>query len=488
MSNRDRVAHQLFDLWFEQYVLFSPNLKWSDLMFGNSVPTEEHLRRFQRKPIPYRLNDIQDVDWKTHSDPWMEGAFYRYPGSKLKLIQQKHTAETIQQYLSERTMVEVEKIMTFAIQYHAEDEIFLVFTHVINQQPLSKTFVTTWIERYPSLTFALLKAYPPDEEAQAHPEIVSFIHHIVRNIVRSANDTRIAALVALEKLAKSIGTMGLDQYIDILLLTSLSVRSKQLVQEVLLVLNDCRLQHSPVSAAAAYGHKHALGVVFDRAEEAADECPCNDDGRPRGKQKVPPSHAKVVPGPDYLEKGQVIATIRIDAKTNIRLHSHVRLQAASKAENRWLEAPIMDGVVTQASKGELKINLFHPGPPEMEAIDWNIYDAGSIGVFSVERFRKIIILSYCHPSFSATTNAMMDALKRFLADREECCVFYRLVVGEEESLNLEELESPPESISPAPDGLNESQLVAMSSWRSPLSLIWGPPGIENIRRHILIHA
>ena len=315
----------------------------------------------------------------------MKGAFYRYPAEKMKLIYQKHTAETMQEYLAKRTMAEIEQIMAFAIQYHAEDEIFLIFAHVINQQPLSQTFVSTWIERYPSLVFALLKAFSPDEEAQAHPEIASLIHHIVRNIVRSANDTRIAALVALEKLAKSIGVMDLDQYIDILMLTSLSVRSKQLVQEVLLVLNDCRLQHSPESAAVAYGHKHALGVVFDRAEEAADECPCNDDGRPRKKQKAPPSHAKITFGPDYQENGQVIATIRVDAKTSIRLHSHVRLQAASKAENRWLEAPIMDGVVTQALKGELKINLFHPGPPEMEAMDWNIYDAGSIGMFSNKR-------------------------------------------------------------------------------------------------------
>ena len=347
-----------------------------------SVPTEEHIRRFQRKPIPYQLNDIQVVDWETHSDPWMEGAFYRHPGVKMKLIHQKHTVETMQQYLSQRSMPEIEKILTFAIQYHAEDEIFRIFAYVIGQQLLLEifeTFVKTWIERYPSLTFALLKAYPPDEEGQAHPDVASLIHPIVRNIVRSANDTRIAALVALEKIAKSIGTMELDQYIDILMLTCLSVRSKQLVQEVLLVLNDARLQHSPESPAAAYGHKHALGVVFDRAEEAADECPCDDDGRPRKKQGAPPSHAKLTFGPDYLENGQVIATVRIDAKSSIRLHSHVRIQAASKAENRWLEAPIMDGVVTQASKGELKINLFHPGPPEMEAMDWNIYDAGSIG-------------------------------------------------------------------------------------------------------------
>ena len=77
---------------------------------------------------------------------------------------------------------------------------------------------------------------------------------------------------------------------------------------------------------------------------------------------------------------------------------------------------------------------------------------------------------------------MMDALKRLLADREECCMFYKLIVGEEGPSILEQLEPPPESASPAPDGLNESQIHAMSSWRTPLSLIWGPPGVNMSHR------
>ena len=73
---------------------------------------------------------------------------------------------------------------------------------------------------------------------------------------------------------------------------------------------------------------------------------------------------------------------------------------------------------------------------------------------------------------------MMDALKRLLSDRQECCVFYKLIVGEEGSSILEELELPPESTATPPEGLNTSQLLAMNSWRSPLSLIWGPPGMN----------
>ena len=79
---------------------------------------------------------------------------------------------------------------------------------------------------------------------------------------------------------------------------------------------------------------------------------------------------------------------------------------------------------------------------------------------------------------------MMDALKRLLADREECCLFYHLLVGEEGPSILEQLEPLPESTFPEPDGLNESQLLAMRSWQSPLSLIWGPPGM-NISPHLI---
>jgi regulator of nonsense transcripts 1 len=287
-------------------------------------------------------------------------------------------------------MSEVDKIMEFAIKYHAQDELFLIFDNVVRRQPLSIPFITEWIEKFPQLTFALLRVFPPSEEGQLPDDLQAITHPIVRNIIRSANETRIAALVGLEKIAKSIGTLELKHYIDLLMLTALSVRAKNLVQEVLLVLNDSRLQHCPDSLADAYGHKHALGVAFDRAEEAADECPCNEDGRPRKKRQVAPASAKLKFGPNYLTNGEVIATVRIDAKSSVRLHSHVRLQAASKAENRWINAPIMDGVVVQSLKGELKINLLHPAPPEMEVMDWNLYDAGSIGKSHQQRFHLII--------------------------------------------------------------------------------------------------
>jgi len=350
-----------------------------------SIPTEEKIKRFQRKPAPYRFYDLQDVDWDSDSAKGLRGAFYRnIPGVPLASIRLKHDKSSMDEALSRRMLPEIDKIMELALTYHADDELYLVFENTINGPSFPHAFAMQWIGRYPALTFALLKAYPPDEDLQLHPSLEPFSHIIIRHIIRSANETRIAALVALEKMAKSIGLLSLQHYMELLTFAASSIRAKTLVQEVLLVLNDSRLEHCPESPTTSYGHIHALGVSFDRAEEAADECPCNEDGHPRKKMRVAPSHAKLKFGPDYLKHGEVLVTIRIDARSNVRLYSHVRLQAASKPENRWIEAPIMDGLVVQAAKGQLKVHLHHPAPPEMEEMDWNMYDAGSTGELGLE--------------------------------------------------------------------------------------------------------
>jgi hypothetical protein len=70
---------------------------------------------------------------------------------------------------------------------------------------------------------------------------------------------------------------------------------------------------------------------------------------------------------------------------------------------------------------------------------------------------------------------MVDAIQRLLLEREQCCGFYSLIVGDGEP-ELPQGPEPLELTLPDPEGLNESQLVAMRSWRSSLALIWGPPG------------
>ncbi|PPQ66641.1 hypothetical protein CVT24_006933 [Panaeolus cyanescens] len=481
ISNRDRVAHQLFDLWFEQYVIdiISYLDPASKINFFSSVPTEKRVRRLERKPAPYIFNSIASVKWGQlpEEDQWLEDMFFPpSPTAFLRLQNQprnddfpglestgvdkraglKHTKESFEALLLSKDELEVDKVMDFSIKHHAHTEIIWIFDFMVRRALMSESVevLAEWLNRMPSLAFTLLQIHPPGEGLALPEEFSSLAGPVIRSIIRSANETKIAALVALEKLAASIGALGLEQFVDLLMLSALSVRSLHLCQEVLLVLSDSYREHCSGGSLTEYGRKHALGVAFDRAEEAAEECPCDEDGRPRKRQEAAPSHAKLSFTADYTSTAQIKAEIRIDTRNTIRIHSHVRLQAASKASNQWLtHPPVMDGLVVQASKGELKIQLLHPAPPEMELMDWNMYDAGS----------------------TATSNAMMDAIKRLLMEKDECCLFYDLIVNGQPVLDRSTSLPTPEQTQ-LPDDLNESQLIAMKSWRSPLSLIWGPPG------------
>uniref|UniRef100_A0A0W0GCD2 Putative RNA-directed RNA polymerase n=1 Tax=Moniliophthora roreri TaxID=221103 RepID=A0A0W0GCD2_MONRR len=424
VSNRDRVSHQLFDLWFEH------------------VPTEQRVKRFEREVAPYSLNEIKDVEWDEHP-PWMQTMFYP-----------KQDQDVVTRLLEGRTPDEVDKCMELALAYHAEDELFWIYSVILAQEPIRREQVIKWMDLHPPLAFMLLKKYPPDEAGSLPAESRPFCRNILHNIIRSSNQLGIACLVAFEKMTGTITQLSVEDYFSLLWLSALTIRSLQLLQETLLVLNDCRASQTdpPHSPALQYGHRHALGIAMDRAEEAADECPCDADGKPR-KQRTPPSQTRLKRVED--NPFQVVATLRVDSRTPIRLHSHVRLQAASKPDNRWVPSIVLDGIVIQSMKGELKIELLHPPPPEMEVMDWNMYHAGS----------------------TATSRAMLDALARLLKDKSECCGFYSIITGhEEESAAPVEMFRPLLGQEEHLENLNGSQEMAVRSCSVPLSLIWGPPG------------
>lgn len=362
-------------------------------------------------------------------------------------------------------------------------------------------FVLRWIEACPTLVFTLLKICPPipppesddatstpsqgnedtgprsqsgqtpserdsstpepPEPLQAgdiHPVLsgsnqetgIDLTLPILRSILLSANSTKIASLVALEKLGRSIGRLSALSYMDLIMLAVHSVRSRELMRDVVGLIDRCRrefwvwtgtediwgsdsqvdelgegsadigeeasrdltvddkgvrdtLMLERVRAAETYAQRHILGIALDRAEDAANECPCDEDGRPRRKMRGgPPQHAKLTwatltneerrrlgkvgrSGGSQANGVMVKAEVRIDGSSAVRLHSHIRLVTASKADNKWqtnVDIPVLDGLVVQATRGELKIQLVQLPPPEMERMDWNLYNAGSVGASS----------------------------------------------------------------------------------------------------------
>ncbi|KAJ8701086.1 hypothetical protein PTI98_004049 [Pleurotus ostreatus] len=416
VSNRDRVAHQLFDLWFEH------------------VPTEEHLKRFEREKTTYERNNLKQMNWEEH--PWLRSFFQ--PGL---------SPADVEDLLPERSPIEIDLVMKTAISYHAEETLFFTFNSVIARKPIQEDFAVYWLDQCPPLAFSLLKAFPPHEASQEiHEDLTGLAIPILQCMVRSANDLRIAVLVGLEKLALTIARISLADYLDLLMLAALSIRAPQLLQEVLLVLHDSR-PSEPLSL--SHAQRHGLAVSFDRAEEAADECPCDDEGKPK-RQRTPPTVVKLTATETY---NHVKAAIRVDDRSSgVRLHSHVRLQAASHPDRGWVSPPIVDGIAIQSLKGELKIEVQQPLPPEATRMSWKMYNAGSI----------------------ATAKAMMDALLRLATDGAESCLFHGHITGAD--VGGDET-APQAALAGTPiEGLNRSQSDAVHASDAPLSLIWGPPG------------
>ncbi|KAI6025546.1 RNA dependent RNA polymerase-domain-containing protein [Pisolithus marmoratus] len=329
ISNRDRVAHQSFDLYFEQ------NL------------------------TSYELRTVKAVDWADRPR-WLRELFEpRQPEDKFKEL------------LADLTQEQLETLMSFSLQHRAYTELYWSFSFTANSIPLRPN-VVAWIDKYPPLVYVLLKAYPPTENMELPEPLSMMCPPIIRAILRSGNELGIATLVGLEKIARSINDLPPDQYTELLMLAALSIRPKMLFQEVLLVLHESRLATRETDKAAAHFHKHVLAVAFDCAEEAADTCPCDESGRPRKTQGSYPVQ-RVIPE----ESGEAKIHLRVDLNVPIRLHSHVRLRCMSKPENGWVEQPVSDGIITKATRGELTVELFHPLPPEAPEMQWNIYDAGS---------------------------------------------------------------------------------------------------------------
>lgn len=335
---------------------------------SSSVATEAYISRLAQQKLPYILNRLEDVDWSKDDHTWIRELFIP-----------KASQEKFQSMLRNRDVKDVEKALALCLDHHQYDELFWAFDTIITPtQQMDVNVIIKWIERHPPLVFCLLKTHPPTEDCFVTP---SLVHHeliIIQSIIKSANQTGIASLIALEKVAASIARVPMSEYLHLLMLASLSVRSSELVQEVLLVLHECRADVMSQSPLMEYAHKQALGITFDRTEEAADECPCNDQGQPkRLRGRDTPSVVRLLPVPN--EPSHVVAHVRIDQPTSVRIHSHVRLQAASDPEKGWIGKAVVDAVVVMAKQGERKLKLQYPLPPEFGQMQWRMYHAGSVG-------------------------------------------------------------------------------------------------------------
>ncbi|CAL1711823.1 unnamed protein product [Somion occarium] len=439
VSNRDRIGHQAFDLRFEH------------------VQTEEVLRRFDHRPHSFIPSSLQSVIWSERSPE--EQVIFQGSRDQAELVLRDSSEDDLMEY------------MQFAVEHRAEEHVFWIFDALLSHpEPIAEA-LSQCMDQYPPLAFSVLKKHLTDDHVVLPEWLNHSVPSLIRNIIRSSNQLGIASLVALEKVSVNLSALDLSHYISLLWTAALTVRSPELVQEVFLVMHESHIARHVNDMTYVYAHKQALGVVFDRAEEAADACPCDEFGRPR-RQRTKPTRGRLhLPkaSNDEADHGTktlggspalVVADIRVDAPTPIRIHSHIRLQVASSPEHSTLPPSVVDAIVVRASKGELFLTLQQPLPPEYAEVDWKLYSAGSI----------------------ATSKAMLDAVQKLAMEGWESCRFHKIITGTEtpelngiSSQTIQDTHSS--EISDIPASLNRSQRRAViSASTETMSLIWGPPG------------
>ncbi|KAF8597550.1 RNA-directed RNA polymerase [Ceratobasidium sp. AG-I] len=470
VSNRDRVAQEFFDLRFSH------------------VQTEKVMPRFEREIktyVPKSVKELQ-VSW---AEQQVKDLFSLDPADFLKEI------EAFEDH-------QLENFMQLAWTHNAHAYAFYLFEVMssrLSADPLKLTNLRHWMGIDPAIVYALIKVYTSveGEELDMFRQLDDIV---IESIILSANTYSISAPMTIERLEAAV--MGLDfkTFCDIMWLAACSVRSLDLAADILATLMEARMSAISNSPALEYAHRHVWAICLDRAEEADSECPCSDDGRPRRQRNAP----ALVPLFKTEDDREVIAHPRIDLPNHVRLHAHVRLQAASQPE-RGVDPrgrPIMDGVVTNSRKGELRIKLFHTPPIDFSSIEWHLYPAGDV-VTSRAMLDSVIKL-HSRPNASTAIHYLItgdfhsldtdwdDESEDEEPQETESAVIEPLPPPQDASdvqpssgvVNVEEPEETPEvardwSIKEVDvdwDRFNDSQKQAIRSVQHPLSLVWGPPG------------
>lgn len=397
---------------------------------------------------------------------------------------------------------QLENFMQLAWTHNAHAYAFYLFEVMssrVSGDPTKLTNLRHWMGIDPAVVYALIKVYTVAEGEELN-QLRQLDDIIVNSIILSANTYSISAPMTIERLEAIVAGLDFRTFCDIMWLTACSVRSLDLSADLLATLMEARMSTSSNSPALEYAHRHVWAICLDRAEEADSECPCSDDGRPRRQRKAP----SLVPLFKTEDDREIVAHLRVDLSNHVRLHAHVRLQAASQPD-RGVDPrgrPIMDGVVINSRKGELRIKLFHTPPIDFDNIEWHLYPAGDV----------------------VTSRAMLDSVIKLQSKPNASTALHYLITGDHHSIDTDwddesedeepqetepigaERLSPPRDVSdvqPSPGAVdvqepeetpeaardwtikevdvdwnrfNDSQKQAIRSVQYPLSLVWGPPG------------
>ncbi|EED83332.1 predicted protein [Postia placenta Mad-698-R] len=224
----------------------------------------------------------------------------------------------------------VHRYIGLAIEHCTEGRVFLLFDIMLHREDVLFDDIDACMQQPPALMYSVLKHCLPAGPARLPDTMARLATSIMRNVICSATHFGIAALAALERPAEDLTRIDLTAYFSLLWSVALGVRPADLIQELLLVLHERRSvgEGMDTDAARRYVYKAALGIVFDRVEEATDACPCHEPGCLRRQRTTPMFARHVLPKATRTLLTHIMVHVRVDAPMLTQIHSYVHLRVA----------------------------------------------------------------------------------------------------------------------------------------------------------------
>jgi hypothetical protein len=437
ISNRDTNSMRNLDLWLEY------------------VDTMEVVPLFERDAKEYTVQKIADVDWSTEPEYLIRIA-KNGDLSAFNTLKSPSQYEAIFSWIMERgekaLLLKCFKSLLSGLK-ERED------THVETEALLQ-----TMLDFLPQAPFLSI-AFASDDvwNALASEMPPKLGPRILKAHILSAINLEEFIVKPFKKVLSHIPSMSLSDFVELVELIALTVRSADVALDLLLECLEPEsgrvLQSSP--RLVQHFVRNLMGIALDHIDEASQP------QRPRPDLL----ELKVVPS-NLQEHPIVESNIRIDAPVGtFATTDHVRLTVANLPSNSPATSHkySMDTLVEIYELGLARFRCFHPLPSFVEECSWELQNCGSF----------------------VTSKTMIDAVCTLASEPDECCSISPQIHGTESRKQIHNGNASSTEISINED-LNASQKTAVATaLSSHFTCLWGPPGtgkthtIVEVIKHLL---
>lgn len=450
ISNRDTTSMHVLDKWLE------------------FIDTREVMPLFEKQEQPYKLADVKEVDWTKEpeylqriardgdltalgqvfkpstsvgpdipaakrnrrrkgggrgeqgngrsngrAEPRQEAlaSFSNADNnSRRSIAETQHVDPSNPQETATNTSDKVLNVINWLLRYRQKVKLKEVFSYLIsatasqsfnNQTNTVLGMMINFLQKAPYLVVAFLDLGPwIDLPSPVQTFLESRLLEMLEAFCLVANEMQVFVVEPFRAFLSQIRYMPLSVFGSLVRHICLVVRFPETALDLLLGVLELESSRLLIGRPrlVKYFVANLIGIALEHVDEAKESYAVREDELQLRFDSAP---------------GMVSSRLRIDSHSRVRfaVNDHVQLTAASLPTNTLETRPYtMDALIERAEPGKVVFHCFHPLPQHLEDCAWKAKNCGSF----------------------ATSQAMFEALEKFVTAPGETCHIHDQIMGFEQ--------------------------------------------------------